>query len=415
MTTSPEASRKSGDLGACGKLDRADGSADGVTPGPGQASPPGRADRPALSDRLPTPWLFPVLAFGASWVVILAAWQVANSVYPTAWPWGKYFLYGDASNYNWLAIHAYSSPRSFTAPPFSRTMFFPLIPELARTTAYMTQHQYLPAEVLVQVVAGAASAVAVWALAAHIRDHRVADRTVLLYVAFPGAMTLGMFYPEPLGNALAALSLLAVLNRKWLASGLLACVASADHPVLLVLTPALAVAAFQAIRRRREWAALVAPALAPLGMAGYFGLLAGEYHNFFFWFRDQGGSWRQRVDWIGHELRVLTWTDPATRTHAFFNALLIVMALVLIAGIALLRPARVPLPVCVYTVLAVLALGLADNPGPTPRLAWTALGVFIALAAKVPAWLFWPLLAASAGLLAFVYGWSPHQGLAIAL
>ncbi|HTU73209.1 MAG TPA: hypothetical protein VMG38_06790 [Trebonia sp.] len=414
MTTSPEASRKSGELAAPGKLDRAEGSANGAEPGPAQAPPPAQGHRPALSDRLPTPWLFPVLAFGASWVLILVAWQVANSVYHTAWPWGKYFRYGDAGNYNWIAIHAYSSPRSFTAPPFSRTVFFPLIPELARTTAYMTQHQYLSAEILVQVVAGAASAVAVWALAAHIKDHRVADRTVLLYLAFPGAMTLGMFYPEPLGNALAALSLLAVLNRKWLAAGLLACVASADHPVLIVLTPALAVAAFQAIRRRREWAALVAPVLAPLGMAGYFALLAGEYHDFFFWFRDQGGSWLQRADWIGHELRVLTWTDPATRAHPFFNALLIVMALALIAGIALMRPARLPLVVCVYTVLAVLALGLADKPGPTPRLAWTALGVFIAVAAKVPARLYWPLLVLSAGLLAFLYGWWPHQGLALA-
>jgi hypothetical protein len=343
----------------------------------------------------------------------VVAWQVANAVYHAAWPWSKYFLYGDGSTYNWIAVHSYSGPRSST-PPFGRTVFFPLLSELVRTTGYVTSHQYPPAELLVQVVVGAASAVAVWALAAHVKDHRVADRAVLLYVAFPGAMTLGMLYPEPLGNALAALSLLAVLNRKWLASGLLALAASAAHPALIVATPALAVAAFQAIRRRREWAALVAPVLAPLGMAGYFALLSGEYHDYFFWFRDQAGSWRQRADWIGHELRVLTWTDPSVRSHPLFNALLIAMALALIAGIALMLAARVPLPVSVYTVLAVLALGLADKPGPTPRFAWTALGVFIGVAAKVPAWLFWPLLTVSACLLAFLYGWWPHQGLALA-
>jgi len=233
-------------------------------------------------------------------------------------------------------------------------------------------------------------------------------------VAFPGAMTFGMLYPEPLGNALAALSLLAVLNRKWLASGLLALAASAVYPAFIVLTPVLALAAFGAIRRRREWAALIAPVLAPLGMAAYFGLLSSEYHDFFFWFRDQGGSWRQRADWIGHEVRVLTWTDPAVSTHALFNALLIVMALALIAGIALMLSARVPVPVSVYTVLTVATLGLANRPGPTPRLAWIALGIFIGVGAKVPAWLFWSLLAVSAGLLVFLYGWWPHQGLALA-
>jgi hypothetical protein len=414
MTQSPEASRKSGEIAIPGKLDTAENPADGVAgSGTGAQPTPEPGNRPALSDRLPTPWLFPVLAFGASWVLIVAAWRVAGTIYHEPWPWGKYFLYGDGSSYNWIAVHSYSGPHS-GIPPFSRTVFFPLLSQLVRTTGYVTKHAYLPAEVLVQLVAGAVSAIAVWALAAYVKDRRVADRTVLLYVAFPGAMTLGMLYPEPLGNALAALSLLAVLNRNWLASGLLALAASADHPTLIVLTPALAVAAFQAVRQRREWAALIAPALAPLGMAGYFGLLAGEYHDFFFWFRDQAGGWWQRAAWIGQELRVLTWTDPAVRTHAFFNALLIVMALALVAGITLMLAARVPLPLSVYTVLAVLALGMADKPSPTPRFAWTALGIFIGVAAKAPTRLFWALLTASACLLAFLYGWWPHQGLTLA-
>ncbi len=410
-TRTPGAPRKSRELATSGNPDSAESSSGGTAhETAGAQQPPTPGNRPALSDRLPTPWLFPVLAFAASWVVILVAWQVANLIYHTAWPWNMYFLYKDGGTYSWIAIHSYSGPRGI--PPFTRTVFFPLLALLVRTAAYMTKHQYLAAELLVQVVAGATSAVAVWALADHIKDRRVADRAVLLYVAFPGAMTFAMLYPEPLGNALAALSLLAVLNRKWLASGLLALAASAAHPALIVLTPALAVAAFQAIWHRREWAAVIAPVLAPLGMAGYFGLLASEYHDFFFWFRDQAGGWRQRADWIGHELRVLTWTDPGTRTHAFFNALVIVMALALIAGIALMLAARLPLPVSVYTVLAVLALGMANEPGPTPSFAWTALGIFIAAAAKVPPWLFWLLLTLSAGLLAFLYGWWPHQGLA---
>lgn len=365
---------------------------------------------PALSDRLPTPFLFPLLAYAVTWVLFLGAWQVANAVYQTPWPWKKYFYFADAGTYNWLAIHTYTGPH-WSAAPHSRAAFFPVLPLLSRTIADVTNHSYLPAEMAMQVVFGAGSALAVWALAAHIGGHRVADRATLLYVAFPGAITLGMLYPEPLGNLLAATSLLAALNRKWLLAGLLALVASAAHPALIVLMPTLAVCAALAIRQRREWQALIAPALAPLGMAWYFGLLAGDFHDFFWWFHDQGATWRGRADWIGHELRVLTWTDPGTARHVLFNVLVIVMALSLAAGIVLMLRARVPLPVSLYTILAVLAFGMANAPGPTPRFAWTALGIFTGAGALLPRWLFWPLVIISAGLMAFLFAWWPHQGL----
>jgi hypothetical protein len=363
----------------------------------------------ALSDRLPVPQLFPVLAYAVTWVLLLISWQVANALYQTPWPWKKYFYFADGVNYNWIAVHTYNGVRGIPASP-GRAAYFPVLPLLSRTVADITNHSYLPAEMAMQVVVGAASAVAVWALAAHIGGHRVADRATLLYVAFPGAMTFGMFYPEPLGNLLAATSLLAALNRKWLLAGLLALVASAEHPALLVLAPTLAVTAVLAIKNRREWQALIAPALAPLGAAWYFGLLTPDFHDFFFWFHDQGATWRGRADWIGHELRVLTWTDPGTSKHVLFNVIVIVMAVSLVAGIALMLRARVPLPVSLYTVLAVLAFGMANAPGPTPRFAWTALGIFVGAGMTLPRWAFWPLVIVSAGLLAFLFGWWPHQG-----
>jgi hypothetical protein len=363
-----------------------------------------------LSDRLPAPVLFPLLAYAAVWVLFLTSWQVANALYHTPWSWEKYFWFADGGTYNWIAIHTYTGPGGLP-PTHAQAAYFPVLPLLSRTVADMTKHSYLPAEMIIQVLIGAGSAVAVWALAAHIGGHRVADRATMLYVAFPGAMTFGMLYPEPMGNLLAATCLLAALNRKWLLAGLLALVASAEHPALLVLVPTLAVTAALAIKNSREWQALIAPALAPFGAAWYFGLLTSPFHDFFFWFHDQGATWRGRADWIGHELHVLTWTDPGTEKHVLFNVLVIVMAVSLVAGIALMLWARVPVPVSLYTVLAVLALGMANSPGPTPRFAWTALGIFVAAGAKLPRWLFWSLVIISVGLLAFLFGWWPHQGL----
>jgi len=371
--------------------------------------PPGTRNPVALSDRLPTPLLFPLLAYGAAWGLIFAAWQVANAIYHVPWSWAKYFLYSNASSYNWLAVHGYAGPHEVPPTP-AQAAYFPVLPLLAKTVSNMTRHQYLPAEMIIQAVAGAMAAMAVWALAAKIGGHRLGDRTVLLFCAFPGAMSFGMFYPQPLGIALAACCLLAALNRKWLLAGLLALVASAVHPVFMVLTPTLAVVAAQAIIARRDWQSLTAPLLAPLGMVGYFGLLGGEFHDYLFWFHYQERGWSGRLSWIAHEWHVLTWTDPATSKYVLFNVIVIAMAVVLIGGIALMIYARTPLPVSLYTVLIAAALGMADTTGPTPRFAWAALGIFTGLSAKLPRFLFWPLVVICAGLLVFLYGWWPHQG-----
>jgi hypothetical protein len=387
-----------------------DGDSTGIIGAAGE-QPPATPRPAALSDRLPTPLLFPLLAYGAAWALIVAAWQVANAVYHVPWAWGRYFLYHDGASYNWLAIYGYAGPRGVPPTP-AQAAYFPVLSLLTKTASYMTQAQYLPAEMIVQVAAGALAVIAVWALAARIGGRRLADRTVLLFCVFPGAMTFGMLYPEPLGTALAAFCLLAALNRKWLPAGLLALAASAVHPALIVLTPALAVTAAHAIIARREWQSLIAPLLAPLGMAGYFGLLAGGFHDYLFWFHYQAGGWHGRLTWVTHELHVLTWTDPGTSKYALFNVIVIAMAIVLVVGIALMIAARTPLPVSLYTVLAVLAFGMANATGPTPRFAWTALGIFTGMSARLPRWLFWPLVAASAALLAFLYGWWPHQGTA---
>jgi hypothetical protein len=257
------------------------------------------------------------------------------------------------------------------------------------------------------VLSGAASAVAVWALAARVRDRWMADRTVLLFCVFPGAMTFGMLYSEPLGIALAASCLLAAVNRKWLLAGILGLLGTAEHSTLIVMVPVLGITALHAIWTRRDWRSLIAPALTPLGVLGYFAILTPRFHNFFFWFQVEKKGWHSGIDWGVHEFRLVTWMIPAANQYPFFNSLVTILFVVAVIGIALLLAERVALPVTLYTVLMFVGLVITES-ADKPRFIWTTIGIFIGFA-RLPPWLYWPLLIASAGLLFFLVGWWPQH------
>ena len=366
----------------------------------------------ALSDRLPRPWLFPLLVFGVTWGLIVAAWQASDAIYRVSWPWSEHFLYADGPIYMGIALHSYAPSPAHPPPPGLPPLtaaFFPLFPLLIRAASYLTFGDFTAASLVAAVVAGAASAVAIWALAARIGGRPLADRTVILYCAFPGAMALAMPYSEPLGIALAASSLLAALNRHWLLAASLGLFATAEHPTLLVLVPALGIAALQAIRARREWRALLAPLLAPLGGIGYTAWMGGRYHDFFFLGHLENRFWRHHIDWGVYEFHVLTGTDAATSQHPGINAMYAALIIVSVIGVAMMIAARVPLPVTVYTVLTVVVFLITYRSGPKPRYVWAAFGIFPGAAAMLPRWLYWlAVIVFTAILVAFV-GWWPHH------
>jgi len=82
-----------------------------------------------------------------------------------------------------------------------------------------------------------------------------------------------------------------------------------------------------------------------------------------------------------------------------------------VIGVVLVLYARLPLPVTVYTVLLAISLFISNGAGPRPRLAWTAVGIFIGGGALLPRWAFWPFVIASAALMCFLIIWWPaHPG-----
>ena len=378
---------------------------------PGQPGDPGR---PALSDRLPYPWLFPLLVFAATWVLIVAAWYGSDAIYGQAHPWTWHFVFKDAKYYLAIAEHGYKRTSPFPWPRGGseidrRTAFFPLFPLVIRAASYLTGGNYLIAGLAVSVLAGAASAVGVWVLAARLCGLRIADRAVALYCFFPGAMTFGMLYSEPLAVALGAGVLLALLDRRWLIAGIIGAVATAERPTMIILVAVSGVAAVQAIWSRREWRALIAPALTPLGMLAFFGYLGHRYHNYAFWFRVERDGWKQHVGWGEHTLRIMLWADPGTTQYALFNVLLIAMFVAAVAGIAMMLAARLPVPVSLFAILTVLTCVVSSDESTKPRFVWAAFPIFIGAAAKLPRFLYWPVLILSAASLVFLIGWWPNH------
>ncbi len=370
-------------------------------------SPPRRR---TFSDMLPRPWLFPLLAFAATWVLIVASWRFANFYDHTTHGWYWYFWYKDAGFYVSIARSWYKLPFGSLGVPLT-TAFFPVYPALIWLASQVSFGNWRVAGLIAAVVSGAAACLFVWSLAARTRDRWLADRTVLLLCVSPGAMTFGMIYTEPLGVALTAGCLLAALNRKWLISGLLALLATGEHPTFIVLSPALAVVALHAIWTRRDWRSLIAPALAPWGMIGYFLWIGTWYHDYTFWFTLERKGWGQKIDWGKRTFQLITWTGQDMARHADFYLMCDIMFWILLVGTVLMLWARVPLPVSAFTILVFINAAISNGSGPRPRIAWPALGICLGAAAKLPRWLYWPVLVVSATSLFFIVGWWPHHPL----
>jgi hypothetical protein len=224
-------------------------------------------------------------------------------------------------------------------------------------------------------------------------------------------MTFGMLYSEPLAVAIAAAVLLAMLDRRWVLAGLLAAVGTAERPTLVVLTGVLGVGSVIAIWQRRQWRSLAAAPLSLAGLVAFFGWLGLRYHDLGFWFSTEQHGWDEEIDGGLHTFQLLTWQASAADTRVvLFNVLLAIMFVVAVAGVVLMIRAQLPWQLTLFTVLTLLACVISNAQSTKPRFVWAAFGIFIGFAAaRLPRWLFWSVVVASAGLLAFLTGWWPHH------
>jgi hypothetical protein len=308
----------------------------------------------------------------------------------------------DASWYFGVARDGYAAqaatPEAVAADPaVLRGAFFPLWPLLLRVTRPPGVSLEVSATVVATVV-GFAVVVGTWVLVARLADRSAADRAALLVAVFPGSFVLSMAYAEGVMLALATACLLALVERRWWLAGLAAALATAARPNAIALVPACLWAAAVAVHHRREWRALVAPALAPLGVLAFHGFLWARTGRPDAWDLIQRNGWDERVDLGARNLDRLAglvrWDDPDPGTVLLGAGL----AAALVGAWALWRW-RPPGALVVYAAAVVGLALVARTLGPRPRFVFTALPLVWALGVWLRGeWFRVTVIASTAGL-----------------
>lgn len=279
--------------------------------------------------------------------------------------------------------------------------FFPLYPLLVWAVSHafvvpIAHWQILSttvAGVLVAGVGGAVATVLVQRLAAGWWGEEVARRAVLIFCLFPGSVVFSMVYAEGIMLPLAAGCLLALQRRRWLLAGALAGLATATEPQGLVLVIVCAVSAAVELRRhglsgRR---ALLAPALAPVGAAGFAIYLWIWTGSPFASLIAQRDGWSERTDGLalvhlaenlGDQISLRHFNHPTIDLNLVVG-LGGAIVLIVLLGLVARNWREMSLEAILYT-LGIAWLGMTSEfVPPMPRLLITAFPAIMVVARYV--------------------------------
>ena len=304
----------------------------------------------------------------------------------------------DGSWYLLIAGHGYfPAAAQFPIAPGSAFGFFPGWPLLLRGVSDITGLTPIVVGVTLAFVFGAAAAVALWHLVRHLCDEKVADRSVVLWVFFPGAVVLSMVYSEALLVLLCAGCLLALSKRRWLAAGCAAGVATGVHPEALVLVVCCLWAAGVAVGRDRDWWSLVAPVLSLAGVAAYFSYLWDATGDVLRWYHVEREQWGGTGFYHDTVFVVRQSVTHPSDLETVVPALGLLFALV---GLYLMVRWRPPVIIWIYTVGILLSAFDSNMVGARPRVLLTAFPLIVAVARRVRPASFGTVAAVSGFLLA---------------
>jgi hypothetical protein len=304
-------------------------------------------------------------------------------------PWGLVsgvFTQWDGLWYMEIVRHGYptSIPPDVTYFQLeARAAFFPLFPMVARVLDWVVPGGDTFAALGLNLVLAVAGMIVVGHLARRLYDNDVAERAMVLFAVFPGSFVLSYAYAEALLILLAALCLWFLLDERWMLAGVAAGLATATRPNGIALVAACAVAAGIAIWRKRDWWALIAPALAPIGFIGFQLFLNAHAQERWAWFRVQREAWREGTSFGATAMSntLSFFTHPlASPTDALTAASMGALLL----GLWCLYRKRLPWPMVAYIAVVVILMLVPATVTARPRFLFTAFPLFISAAAWWP-------------------------------
>ncbi|HEX2272334.1 MAG TPA: mannosyltransferase family protein [Acidimicrobiales bacterium] len=393
--------------------------AEDEAPEPSPAEGPDAPEK-TLPRARPWAWIWrPLGIFAASRVVTVVAAVVAATIaeelgddLSTDKPWPppsptRYLTLRALGSWDggWYArIAEQGYPQDTGDPePWADFAFFPLFPAAVRVVSRVLGVTTTVAGITLSILLGAVAVSLLWLLARDLGGTAMADRAVALFSFFPGSIVLSMAYAESMMLTFALACLLALFARRWELAGLAAGLATATRPNAIALCFCCAWAAALAVRRRREWRALAAPALSVTGIMAYFLFLQRRTGELFFWFDVQSRTWNEKVDFgVGtwHRLQNALADPLDVHQPRDINSLVATLGLlfVVFALYALWRW-RPPAVLTIYAVVVILLAVMSQTLGLRPRFVLTAFPLLLALASWLRGVAFHVFLGWSAGLL----------------
>ncbi|MEU4739062.1 hypothetical protein AB0G02_01180 [Actinosynnema sp. NPDC023658] len=228
--------------------------------------------------------------------LMAARWDKDVSKALTSWD-GQWFL--------GIAEGGYADVPTWLVDAFGRRTaetplaFFPGYPTLVRWVDGLPGVPAVGAAFAVSLVSGVVCAYGLARLGSRVSggSQRAGLVLVVLFAASPMAVALSMAYSEATFCALAAWSLVGVVERRWLLAGVCCAAAGLVRPTAAALVVAVCAAAAVAVwRRRDDWRAWVGGLVAPLGLLGYLAYVAVRTGRWDGWFAVQRHGWDSRFD-----------------------------------------------------------------------------------------------------------------------
>ena len=280
----------------------------------------------------------------------------------------------------------------------ARAAFFPLFPRVVWAINKVLPGGDVVAALGLNLLLGAVFVLLVGLMTRRLFGNKVASRAMVLTALFPGSFVLSFAYSEAIMLVLVAGCLLLLMQRRWLLAGILAGLATASRPNAIAIVASCVVAAILAIVQRREWRALLAPLLAPVGWISFQLFLAHQTGERDAWFRVQGEAWDEGTSFGLTAIKAIgnASVHPLDSPR---NVLTLLCVSAMLFGLWATWKRPLPLPVTVYTICILALMLLPQTVTARPRFLFTAFPLLISVAAVWPEGddEMWPLLLAACG------------------